>query len=539
METPNLSFWLGLLVVFILQLTLIRMALRESWKAKSEESAKDLEVRCQDDIKLLASHGHSPDMNQYLSEAERLFEFGGDRMRNCASSALAVGLFSTLAFLILNWWTYQHSQGSPQIKTLIGETILSLVGSFLGVIAHLFIVLWVLHKSEDQFSTWLRGFQARLVKYGGQPENRPEPALVSLLRTELAAIRVSLTSEFASALATAVTGFPDVVTNLSATVHELSGAVAAQGATIGAAVNTLKKNSESATTTTQLLAPAVLELASSIKVLDGLPARLNDVLDKSRNQWLTEITAAQDDRLKVLIEVTTRVEQAAELRDQRRETAVRSLQVAVEESRMATSSMATDLADKINESAGQIGLAFGNEARTTNLELAEKFTAEGERLLRRAADHEQAMRNQIGSIVDELFTMVGNGFREGILDEVRKVAGGLDMGAKSLGDSAQLFDWANQEWSTQHNSTLSDWARTSSSILDATTELLSASGQVKQASVELGASIGQWSLLAQTCERLLGRVGTFQLHQDRLLDRQADALKECLRLISNPDSSTN
>ncbi len=140
------------------QIFLLRRALAAAAGIAPSER-EEIRQRCEADLSERAGRGLPPDWHYCQNELERAYEIRDDRIRRLASAALAVGLLGTLLAIVLHFFT---SGGGFEPARLIAATGVALLGSLLGVIGHLAIVLVILPRAEEIFRSEATDFDGFL-----------------------------------------------------------------------------------------------------------------------------------------------------------------------------------------------------------------------------------------------------------------------------------------------------------------------------------------------------------------------------------------
>jgi hypothetical protein len=522
--------------VWIYQYSLFRQA-RGIARELYSEAARDLEKRCQQDLRFRAEHGQPPDWNRYMAQAERLFEARGDRLRTLASSALAVGLFGTLASLVVTLLTFLGNHIPVEGGLLVFNTLLSLSGSFLGVLFHLCIVQGSLRKAEDTFSHWQREFEARLELYSeGHP---PQPSFLPALREELGQIRESLTGALAGALAKAASGFPAVVSSLGDNVARLSQVVATQGQAMDKAMVAIAGSATVVSKAAGGLQPAAERLAAAAENLEGLPAALGGVLDRGREQWLDGLRGAQEERLSEIAAAAGRAEESARTREQQMLDGVRSLATSVGEVRDAAGGIGQELRAEVTAMAGGLGTSFGREARDVTRELAEQLDRAYRELLGNVEAHEQQWLNRIGTVVDELFARLGRSLDASLLSGLEGAGKALRSSADALVPLAERFERGHRDWGESQGQALAGWKAASEQIGGAATGLEQVNGDLHRAAAALGEGADRLAGLRQLGEQLealLREACSREAQHQALLAGLSEQLSQCIQALAPADA---
>ena len=235
-------------------------------------SKRDLEER--------AFRGEPPDWLRYMDDAERLVLAPRDRVRNCATAALAGGVGGTMLTLLVEVSTNPDLRGAiavgaedvgdlEALPLLVG---LALVVSVAGVANHLAVLLGLIPKLERRVKRALDAFQSELQR--ASIDSPPRQAFVDSVRSELAAA-------FSGALQRFPDAFADFGKNVSG-LRESSAALATASADIG---------------------PIAASLAGATEEFRAMPAELSKVLSETRLAWRKEIRADQQRFLEGVKEV--------------------------------------------------------------------------------------------------------------------------------------------------------------------------------------------------------------------------------------------
>ncbi len=475
--------WIVLLGVIMSQLVLL-------WKARSLSLQDDrtklteLEAHFASDVHARARRGQAPDWLRYQSEVDRLLEFRDDRLRSLAAAALSVGLGGTLFALFVSIFRNGNTGLDP--TTLVQSMGVSLLGSLTGVALNLLIVLVYLPGAEDRFSRLSRNVFQELE--AASDEHPPQEAFTQTLREELSLIRQSLNTEFASAFSTAITGFPQVVSALGIHIEKLAAVVEGQGKSIGGAVADLAKCAIAVADSSQRLQPAADKLAEATDVLVRMPHELREVVDETRNSWLTGMRAQHEEHVNQLIDLQQQVEQNAQERERQVLDVTRELQAAVAEVRDAVDRIPDHLATEVGRASGRIGIEFGREARDHTNELAAHLEREYEKLRQHVEKHQQDSLNNVGVIVKELFDQISGHVEERLVGHLQQVTQDLNRVIQLLPEATQRLVQANAELYQSQAECLGDWKEVGRQTGEAARKLAEAEGQLHIASEALGTS---------------------------------------------------
>lgn len=518
----DLADWVpqvALAAVVLWQGVLLLWAVRVA-RGEPEERLRQFAEDQSQEIRQRAEQGQTPDWQNCRAEAERFFEARGDRLRVIASAALAIGLFGTLGFLLLTL-RLAPSRGDASLDTaeLIGGTLLSLLGTFSGVVVHLIIVLFILRRAENRFEFWLQGFQTELRRVAG--ESPPQAAFLKNFQSSLDEIRDSLTSEFASSLAKAVAGFPDVVVKLQATVGDLAVAVEAQAVTVTSAMEQLSQSAASVARTGDTIHPIAERLADSNQTLARLPEELREVLDSTRQGWLRDLGEQQAKRLADLVVILDRGEQASRERETRMFETIRELQGLVAEVRQAVAGIAEGLAAEVEVMAGRLGTAFGQEARDATHDMLEVASKQQRMLLDRIEHHEEQWRNNIGTVVEELFHKIGGQVKESLTGDLSQAGKNLGEAAQTFAEVALALGEGHEAWSHAQSESLASWSKAAEQIDKAEQGLKAANAELLVAVGRLGSGASHLELIESMLKRL-----------EEILEQQAEAIRECLGFLA-------
>ncbi|HVT14658.1 MAG TPA: hypothetical protein VHQ90_00565 [Thermoanaerobaculia bacterium] len=463
----------------------------------------DLAARFADDIQECARRGQGPDWPRYRAELDRLFEAHDDRLRSLAAAALAIGLGGTLLALLVTLVGQAAQRGEMNLDPMavLTGTGVCLIGSLLGVIVNLRIVLGLLPRAQRRFTDLADPVLQGLERIAEQ--HRPQEALTEALRQELGAIRQSFSTEFSSAFSTAITGFPEVVERLAWQLELLVKVVEAQGRGIDSAVRDLSACSLAVASSSQELQPTARKLADASALLVDLPSRLREVIDSSRETWLASLREQQEESVRQLVSLQREAEEASRTRERQMLAAVRELQASVSEVRAAVGQIPGQLTTEVGAMAGRLGREFGNEARVHTQDLVNHLAGEYQRLLERVEEHEKRMRNDIGSAVEELLAKVANRVDEGIVAHLQAAGEELRKLAATLPGAAQRLETAQTEWVEAQRDMLAGWNLVNERTNEAARKLAAADGK-------LGAGVEALAASALHLERIAHADGEFE-----------------------------
>lgn len=488
------SHWFVLALVAAIQAALFYKALRLS-RQNDGPGLVLLGNTFTEDISTRARRGQSPDWLRYHAEAHRLFELRDDKLRSLAAAALAVGLGGTLFALYVS--LPRGSAGFEPV-ILVQSMGVSLLGSLSGVVVNLLIVLYFLPAAEERFSAQTGDLFRTLQEVSDQYP--PQEAFTQTLREELTLIRQALNTEFASAFSTAITGFPQVVAELGVHIEKLASVVEDQGQSIGGAVVEMARCATTVADSGSRLQPAAEKLAEATAVLTHMPQELQNVVDQSRNDWLSGMREQHEEHVRQLLDLQKQVEEASQQRERQTLEATRELQAAVAEVRDAVGRIPDYLVDAVAQASGRLGIEFGREARDHTNELTALLKGEYERLLQRVVDHEREWRNSVGLMVTEIFTQFAATIQENLVEQLEKVTRDLDDTVRVLPEAARLLSTSYAEWSQSQQAALEDWKEVTRSTGDAARKLAEADGQIHLAVTALSASANHLEKVASVTD---------------------------------------
>jgi hypothetical protein len=480
-----------LAIVIAVQSLLLLRAMRLT-RVDENGPLVQLAARFTTDIEQRAQRGQSPDWLRYDAEVERLFASRDERLRTIAAAALALGLGGTILALIVDVIAVRLFAAGDLLEpsTLIQGLGLALFGSLSGVVVHLVVILRLLPRIEDRLDKAQHGLIERLTEISNR--NPPHEILTKTLRVELQALRRSLNAEVSSA----ITSFPDVVSQLGERVSELSKALGRQGEMIGSAVRELDTCAMRVAESGLTLAPVATALAQSAPALLELPERLVAALAEERNRWTEGLRDEHGRGLDAIAELQGKVEAASKRREEEMLSANHDLLAAVAEVRDTIRQIPPHLATEMEKSAGRLGSEFGREARDHLIELRSVWTEEHDRLLERIAGHEREWRNNITSMVGELFEKVIEPVYTPIVAEMKQVGEQLRRSADLLPDAAGRLEMAHRKWVEAHTVALAHWDELSARTSSAAEKLATTDNHLDSAVVALAASAGHLSRIA-------------------------------------------
>ena len=495
MTGAALSHWLVLSVVAAIQVFLFWKARRLSEQDESASLAA-LQSRFEADVQARARRGLAPDWLRYQSETDRLFELRDDRLRSLAAAALAVGLGGTLCALFVSILVSHGSRLEPML--LVQGMGVSLLGSLSGIALNLVIILVHLPAAEAAFSVRSKQLFRSLETLSDQ--HPPQEAFTQTLREELSQIRQSLNTEFASAFSTAITGFPQVVTRLGEHIDKLAVVVEQQGESMGGAVGDLTQCAVTVAQSSSSLQPAAERLAEATEVLVRMPQDLREVVDETRNHWLTGLREQHEEHVKQLVALVQEVEIAAQQRERQVLEAARELQGAVAEVRDAVGRIPDHLAAEVARTSSQLGTAFGREARDLTNELSDRLATEYEHLLEHVERNQQHSANQIGTIVQELLGRVSDTVEDRLVANLKKVSEDLENVVRLLPQAADRLAEAHGDLGKSQQKSLEDWREVGRSTEAAAQKLVDADGHLQIAVGALEASAEHLERIAKVTD---------------------------------------
>lgn len=502
---PSDSADLGRLAAFALGAAVQAFILLRAWRAaRRDDHARLVELgeAFTADIGRRAGRGREPDWLRYRGELDRLFESRDEQLRALAAAALAAGLGSTLVALLAGLLVETVRQGRAfDSLPLLHSAAVCLAGSLLGVGANLTIVLLLLPAAERRHGLQAESLLRHLEKVTDQ--HPPVGALTGPLREELAAIRESLGAGLATAFSEAVTGWPQVVARLGGQVDALGTLVEAQGRGIGDAVRDLAISSLAVAQSSQALEPAARQIGEVGARLVALPAELREAIDAGRVSWATSLREQQEEGLRQLLSMHQEATEAAASRERQMLAAVRELQAAVADQRMAVERIPGLLAEEVASVSRTLGREFGSEARAHTLDLANRLAGEHEQLWQRIEQHERESRNNLGPLVAELLAQVARQVEEGVTAELRLAAARLKELAELLPAAATRLEMAQAEWTRAQRETLGGWQEAGRRTEDAARRIAEMDGQ-------LGSGVAALAASASHLERVAHADGEFE-----------------------------
>lgn len=493
------SHWLVLWLVAAVQVYLLYRALQN---AAGLSPAEEGEVAglCLGDLQRRAQRGLAPDWLYYLNEIERICEPKDDRIRRCASAALAVGLGGTLLAIVLHFFL---QRGGNVAQGLIGGLGVSLVGSLLGVLGNLLIVLAFLPRAERRIAAQTREIVAKLRQADDASQSE---GLARTLHAELAGIRDAVSQQFTEVFASAVTGFPAVVDGLRAEVATLARVVESQGEGLGPATAELAQCANAVNEATRLLAPEAAGLAHAAALLADLPGQLNAVLDRRRDEWLEAIRDEQQERLDELNRTYGKNLDAVAERERLMLERSRELQAAVNDVNIAAGGMGEQFGDQIERVASRLGIEFGREARQHTVEIAERIESSFERLAEKVASHEQQWRNNLGVVIDEVLRGVGDKVNAGVGAELNGAASSLGEIAREIPKAAEVLRNGVETWNASQESALAGWRTAGQQVGEVSRELATLEAPLRASLEALKGGGERLGTALREVERLPGEV---------------------------------
>jgi hypothetical protein len=496
---------LGRLVVLGLLALCQGALLWRAWiAAHADDSLRlaELSTSFTNDLKQRARRGEGPDWLRYQAELDRLFEARDDGLRSLAAAALALGLGGTLLALLVSLGVQRLGLGQElDPRTILESTGLCLVGSLLGVMVNLAIVLGLLPVAEKRFASLAGSLRQQLASLAGN--HPPQEALAAALQEALRGLRQVLDAELTDSFGKAVSGWPQVVEKMGAHVEALGSVIQAQSAEVGGAVRDLAAGSQAVAAASAELRPAAERLGETATTLVELPTRLQAAVDASREGWLAGLREQQEQAVHELVALQRTAEEASQARERVMLAAVRELQAAVAEVQAAVARIPGQLAEEVARTAGKLGREFGNEARAHTLELADRLERKYEELLTRVAQHEQQWRNNIAGVVEELLAKVAGHVEQGVVAQLRGAGAELQKVAADLVDAAPRIEQALAEWSRAQHEALAGWDQVSDRTRAAAERLAQADG-------ELGAGVVALKESASHLERIAHLNGEFE-----------------------------
>ena len=528
-----------LAIVVLVQGLLLRRAFR---LARADEGSRlaQLGSRFVSDVEQRAQRGQPPDWLRYDADLERLFSARDERLRTIAAAAMALGLGGTILSLIADLVVGRllAPNGLLEPSALIQGLGLALFGSLSGVLVHLIVVLRLLPQVEDRLDRAWRDLMEQLGEVSDR--NPPLKVLTKALRGELTTLRRSLNSEVSSA----ITSFPDVISQLGERVSELSEALGRQGETIGGVVRELDACATRVAESGQDLAPLATALAQSAPALLGLPEHLVSALAEERRRWIEGLRDEHGRGLEALADLQTKVEAASKRREEEMLAATRELQAAVAEVRDTIRQIPVQLAAEVEKSAGRLGAEFGREARDHLLELRTAWTEEHGRLLDRVAGYEREWRNNISSTVGELFEKVAEPVHAHLVVELKEVGEQLRRSADLLPEAASRLEAAHGKWVEAQVAALERWEEVGARTGNAAQRLAEADGHLGTAAGALAASAehlervanvsaGFEALLSEKIRELLSEVASQQVEAVQPVRSELIELVHELRLAQD------
>jgi hypothetical protein len=496
---------LGRLAVFALGAAVQVVILYRAWRAAHrDDQARLVELgeAFAADIGQRAGRGREPDWQRYRGELDRLFESRDEQLRALAAAALAAGLGSTLVALLVGLLAEAVRQaGAFDSLSMLHSAGVCLLGSLLGVVVNLTIVLFLLPSTERRHAAHVDSLLRHLGRVADQ--HPPVGALTGPLREELAAIRQSLGEGLAKAFSEAVTGWPQVVARLGEQVDALGALVEAQGRGIGDAVRDLASCSLAVAQSSQALQPAAKQIGEVGVLLVELPAHLSEVIDASRTSWASSLREQQEEGLRQLLAMRQEAEQASDARERQMLAAVRELQAGVADQRAAVERIPGLLAEEVARVSQTLGREFGSEARAHTLDLASRLAQEHDQLWQRIEVHEQESRNNIGVLVAELLAQVGHQIEEGVAAQLKLAATRLQELAEQLPAAVARLEEAQANWTQAQRETLGSWQEVGQRTEDAARHLAEMDGH-------LGSGVAALAASADHLDRVARADGAFE-----------------------------
>jgi ABC-type transporter Mla subunit MlaD len=454
------------------------------------------------DLKQRARRGEGPDWLRYQAEVDRLFEGRDDRLRSLAAAGLALGLGGTLLALLVSL-RLQHLGTGQELNPLVilESTGLCLIGSLIGVVVNLTIVLALLPAAERRFAAAGDSLMRALATVAAN--HPPQEALAAALQDALGGLRQVLDAELADSFSKAVTGWPLIVERLGGQVETLGTVIEAQSRDVGGAVRDLEVCSRAVASSSQQLQPATAKLGEAVAQLVDLPVRLQVVVEASRDAWLASFRQQQGEAVRELVSLQHVAEESSQARERVMLAAVRELQAAVAEVQAAVGQIPGQLGVEVAAAAGRLGREFGSEARAHTLDLADHLERQHEQMILRVAQHEQEWRNNIGSVVEELLGQVASRIDRGVVAQLQAAGVELQKVAANLPEAATRIEAALCGLSAAQQEAVSGWDEVSQRTRAAADRLAEADGQ-------LGVGVAALKESAEHLERIARLDGDFE-----------------------------
>ena len=495
---------LGRLAVFTLGGALQVFILGRAWRAARRDDHAllvQLGEAFTADLSRRAGRGSEPDWHRYRDELDRLFATRDEQLRALASAALAAGLGSTLVALLLGLMVEAVQQDRAFDSLFLLRNVgVCLLGSLLGVVVNLAIVLWLLPTAEGRHDTLVDSLLRHLWQVAEQ--HPPVGALSGPLREELAAIRESLGAGLAKAFSAAVTGWPQVVDRLGGQVDALGTLVASQGSAMTRAMHDLAEGSQAVARSSQALQPAAQQIGDVAALLVQLPAQLRDVIDASRISWAASLKEQQEEGLRQLIAARQEAEEASQVRERQMLAAVRELQAGVADQRAAVDRIPGLLAEEVAVVSHKLGQAFGSEARAHTKDLERSLEGEHRQLWQRIEAHEREVRNNISALVAELMAQIGRQVGDGIVAPLHLAGARLQEVADRLPAASARLEEAQAGWTQAQHEVLAGWQQAAQRTEAAAQRLAEMDGQ-------LGSGVAALAASADHLERVAHADGEF------------------------------
>lgn len=481
----GLSHLLVLSAVVAVQVYLIYQAWRTA-HGLDRQAWQAIQARCLADLEQRAVRGMPPDWLFYRDEIDRGYEPLDDRIRRCASAALAVGLGGTLLAIVSHLLLEGGvGTGGLDASRLIASAGASLLGSLLGVVSHLTIVLVLLPRAERKFHATANQMLIELRRTSDS--TAPPEGLARTLQVELRHIRQAVSHQFSEVFAQSVTGFPQVVEGLRVQVERLAEVVQAQGEGLGPAAAELATCARAVEEAGKRLKPGAEGLTRTATLLSELPERLGAVLDDRRDMWLAAIRDEQKERLNELMAVHSKAVEGASERERLMLERARELLGAVSEVSITAAKIPDQFSTQIERVASRLGAEFGKEARQHSADAADQVQRAYIQLAEKVAHHEQEWRNNLTAVISELLHGIENQVRTGVAGELTGAAQSLRAVAAELPAASEVLRQGVDRWESLQTEALRGWHEAGGLIFKASETLANAEGPLRSSLSALAA----------------------------------------------------
>lgn len=436
-DLPALGSHFGALAIVALVEAWLVLRARSLGRAGASERYAQLQKRFSDDLRARARKGLPPDWDRYDRAAEDAALSVDDKLRNHASTALVLGVLGTLLMLAFSFLFGDVDGGLDDFGATLRGLGLSLVGSMLGVLSHLYIVLRIIDPFARRDQTERDDLLGALTADSVQAEVKSQ--VFAALEDELVQLQSAVRDGLLTAVRETLAELPLVVSRLGEQVETMVRRADDQAA----ASATLLETTEALTKNQLVLMDAIRPLASAIvdttKQLGVIPGEIGNRVERAIRP-LSEgmersLTAFGAD----LGAALARQDEAATARDVQLRQTLAVVGESIGTATTAIASVPATLRSELKEAARDLSSTMG----ARNLELREALQKSNQELYQRLAKQHDDLKSTwvtaVGEVLARGVEVVASDVRDRAAQPLMRASAALGSSAETTQRAAEAM----------------------------------------------------------------------------------------------------